>query len=640
MNKSTQTQTQSQAQKGESKVEAKVPVRCLVIQLARLGDTLQSLMALRAAKQLYPHLEIHFLAREKFSIAAKKVPWIETVVTLPTETLLSPILSGQKNETDGLSDLAQWLAPLVQKPWDMIVNWSYSDASSYLTGLLPARVKLGYTRRSDSTFAGADGWSHYIQGIIQGDIPQNIHLTDVLTTQLLTALQIHAGDPLPEGNAPVTSKTFFSLTLTEREVSQLAGDTKKKWVALQIGAGKSEKTWDAKNWARFAQAVLERNPECGIFLLGGPEDKEREKAFKDEIALLFTDTRSLILKNALISFVGETSFDLWASLVSRSQWLVAGDTAAIHLASLLGTRVLNISIGPVRFLETGPYGNGHYVISSALDCLACKDRASGSEHTCRLDISPEAAYAVWSYASNEWIHRRQITVESHFAQLNWSNHLTSIAVHRSKIRPSQDGGGVTYEPVTKRPTRLQDWSAIVMGHIARSWYCGWVPTIGQEITREMISPPLLKNMRELAESTEVLSKICTQAIWVANSLNNRGSMLKSPNLMGIKEKEELQELGQKLLELQTLVDRLGKAQPPLLAFSQMLAIHMHHLRGNHLAEMGKETAVCYKSLSEGVAIFSSWIKYTLDLVKPVALKTANITPIDSRIKPVEKDLSP
>ena len=47
------------------------PIRCLVIQLARLGDTVQSLMALRAAKQLYPQLEITLLTRETFSDAAK-----------------------------------------------------------------------------------------------------------------------------------------------------------------------------------------------------------------------------------------------------------------------------------------------------------------------------------------------------------------------------------------------------------------------------------------------------------------------------------------------------------------------------------------------------------------------------------------
>ena len=53
--------------KSPSDTEAPKKLRCLVIQLTRLGDSLQSLMALRAAKQLYPNLEIHFLARERFA---------------------------------------------------------------------------------------------------------------------------------------------------------------------------------------------------------------------------------------------------------------------------------------------------------------------------------------------------------------------------------------------------------------------------------------------------------------------------------------------------------------------------------------------------------------------------------------------
>src|SRR4051812_1762944 len=133
------------------------PIRCLVIQLARLGDTLQSLMALRAAKQLYPQLEIHFLAREKFAAAAKRTPWIENVITLPTDQLLGPVMRGEREEKQALGDLARWAAPLIERPWDMVVNWSYSDPSSFLTALIPSRVKLGYTRsRKDMSLASAD----------------------------------------------------------------------------------------------------------------------------------------------------------------------------------------------------------------------------------------------------------------------------------------------------------------------------------------------------------------------------------------------------------------------------------------------------------------------------------------------------
>jgi len=597
--------------------------------MARLGDTLQSLMALRAAKQLYPQLEIHFLAREKFAAAARRVPWIKSVITLPSEQLLGPVLNGKKSEVQAVADIARWIGPLVKDPWDFVVNWSYSEASSYLTGLLPARVKLGYTRRRDTTFSGADGWSHYIQGIVQGAIGQNIHLTDILTTQLLTALQIHVGDPANEGNSPVTSKGFFSLQLGEDELNALGHDLNRKWIGVQLGAAQDAKTWPTDRWTKFLNYVLDRNPDQGIVLLGGPEDEGRAKMILSHFEKLGHSRAS-----SIVSLVGKSSFDLWASVVSRCQWVIAGDTAVIHLASVLGTRVLNLSIGPVRWSETGPYGNGHYVISSSLPCQGCADRDPLGTHTCRADVTPEALYATWSYAANEWAHRRQISIDSHFSRLGWSNHLTAIGIYRARIRGTQDGGGVVYEPLLQRPLRLDDWSSMVIGHIARSWYCGWTPGIGQELKREAIAPNLIKQLRELDEASDVLQKICTEAKATALNINRRGSNLKSDKVMNLRDRNDLRELGKKLMELDALVERMGKAHDGLRAFAQMSKVLMHHLRGQQLAELGKETADSYRHLSDGIVILRDWIKYTLSLAKPVVVSTGapTVTPI-SKIGP-------
>lgn len=579
------------------------PIRCLVVQLTRLGDTLQSLMALRAAKQLYPNLEIHFLARERFAAAAKRVPWIESVITLPTDTLLGPVLRGEREEKQAMGDLARWLAPLSQNSWDMVVNWSYSESSSFLTGLIPARVKLGYTRRRDMSFASADGWSHYIQAIVQGGLQQNIHLTDILTTQLLTALQIHFGDPANEGNAPVTSKSFFQLELGVGELTW--GDTTRKWIGIQLGAGHESKTWDPERWARLGRLILENHPEHSIVLLGGKEDTDRAREFLERLELRGREQRHVI------SLVGETDFDLWASVVSRCQWVFAGDTAAVHLASVLGTRVFNLSVGPVRWSETGPYGNGHYVI-------APKDSTSPN------DLEPEAVYAAWSYASNEWAHRRQVSLEHHFSQMGATQHLDKIRVYRSKIRPSNDGGGVVYETMIQQPLRFDPWMSMVMGHIARAWYCGWVPPIGTEVSREMISPELVKRLRELQDSSLVMSKLCTQANRTAIQLKERSSKLRSDKVMGIRERDELRTIGRELMELDTLIERLGKTHEPLLAFSQMSKVLMHNLQGTQLADMGQESASCYRQLHEGVTILSDWLKHTLSLAKPVAIQSKEL----------------
>ncbi|HAR41109.1 MAG TPA: hypothetical protein DCS07_00495, partial [Bdellovibrionales bacterium] len=146
----------------------KKPIRCIVIQLARLGDTLQSLMALKAAKELYPELEICFVAREGFAAAAQRVSWLDKVITLPSDALLDPVLSGDSSRHQAMKELARWSANIISRPWDIAVNWSYSEASSYLTALIAAKVKLGYSRRKDLSLSAMDGWSHYLQSIVQG----------------------------------------------------------------------------------------------------------------------------------------------------------------------------------------------------------------------------------------------------------------------------------------------------------------------------------------------------------------------------------------------------------------------------------------------------------------------------------------
>jgi ADP-heptose:LPS heptosyltransferase len=603
------------------KSETQGPIRCLVIQMARIGDTLQSLMALRAAKQLYPQLEITFVARERFADAARRVSWIKQVVSFPTDQLLGPVLAGRKDEKEAVSDLARWTIPLVERPWDLIVNWTFSEASSYLTGLLPGKVKLGFTRKKDLSFSSADGWTHFIQAVVQEGLDQNIHLTDILTTQLLTALQIHFGEPLPEGNAAVTSKSFFSLKLSERDTRILAHESSQKWIAIQLGAGDESKTWDSRNWARFIELVLKRNPDYSIVLLGGKEDLKREREL----------IRLVGRSPALTSLVGQTDFDLWASVISRAQWLVACDTAAIHLASVLGTRVLNISVGPARWTETGPYGNGHYVVTSSLACAACAagpdDKAASEPHACREHVTGEAAYATWSYAATEWAHRRQDRIEGHFARLGYPEHLTSIDVRRARIRDTESGGGLVYEQMLQRPLTSDEWLSMTLGHIARSWYCGWVPPVGQELRRERIGPALIQKLRELDEATKVLEKVCGEASLTAMSLKKRGEKLRSDRLMRVQDREEIKDLARKLFELDELMERLGRAQQPLQAFSCMAKVLMHNLSGDHLADLGQESAECYRQLGEGIAILRDWLKHTLGLARPMAIRPSQPAPV-------------
>jgi hypothetical protein len=316
--------------------------------------------------------------------------------------------------------------------------------------------------------------------------------------------------------------------------------------------------------------------------------------------------------------VGLTTFDLWISAISKCQWIFTADTAAVHLASVLGTRILNLywGEGAPQYSERGPYGTGHYL-------LTC-DTTSGQPG----DITPETAYVVWLYGSNEWATRGQVSLETHALRLGWGDYLKKSNVLRSRIRDANDGGGVVYDALLKKPIDLNHWCSMVMGHVARSWYCGWVPPIGKELVREDIGPQLIQKLREFQESADVLLKICERGTQTALTLHRKTSSMKSNKIMGIQDREELRELGNTLMELENLIDRLVTTQPALLPFSKMSKVLMHHLKGEHLSDLGRETANSYKQLKEGVQIFLDWTRFTLNISKPMAIQPKLISHLE------------
>lgn len=579
-------------------------IKCLVIQLTRLGDSIQSLMALRAAQQLYPSLEITFVTHEKFSKAAQSTPWVRRTYVLPTEALLSPLLENKKTISQSVPDFAAWLEPLTEETWDFVINWSYSAPSSFLTALIPGKVKLGYTRKSDLTPHTMDGWSHYIQSVVQSDLSQGIHLTDIFTTQLLTALQIHAGEPRDPGDATVTSKSFFNLG----ERHAIHRDWNKpgiKWIALQLGASTPEKQLSPKNWAKLCSMIIRRHDEYRFILLGGENEKHLTEAFDNEI---LKELSPKLIDERIVSKVGVSTFEMWAQMIGESQWTFSADTAAIHLSSVLGTRVFNISTGPVRFSETGPYGNGHYVVRSQ---------------------SIEAIYAAWTYAATEWKHQRSLSIESHFEKLEMKSELKNIEIYRSRIRPGDQGGGVHYEPITYRPLNIETWTSMVLSNIAREWYCGWTPPLGQELERETLSPEIVQTMRKLNEGIVVLEQICNEAIRASDQLYQKTKSLKSDKLMKLEDRSAIQEYGAKLGELESLIHRVGQAQDPLIVFSRMTKVLLHCLTGQKLSELSEETAHAYRFIKIGVLSMKAWINHTLSTVKPVAVvdHSAEVIPL-------------
>jgi ADP-heptose:LPS heptosyltransferase len=584
------------------------PIKCLLLQLGGSGDLYKSLMALKAAKQLYPQLEITVLCKDKFSEGPKCISWIREVVVFKDANLTEPYLQGKAGRIETLDGLREWINPLLKQDFDFVLNWSFSEASSYLAQMIPSEYKLGYVRNFEGQLCAFDQWSQYFQGVLQNNIDQNIHVTDILTTQFLTALHLFAGAPSPPVEPQVSHRSFFVCKTTDLGEASKMRDGGRFWISLQLDADSGRPEIPLRVWSSLASQILRRHPEYHVALLGGSaKQRQAEKILQ---SLLESDK----IEPHRILNLADCTFDQNICAISNSRWVVSADHAVAHLATLLGTRVLQIGLGDVRakkVLEAAPYGNQHGVILPV-------GQSPMVQHEYLAGLA-DIAYGTWSYLQSQWSHQGKKTIEDHFSQLGLSPLPRLFQAYVSKIRLPEDGGGSVYEGLFNRALDLEEWVSMANGYCARSWFCGWAPPIGKDFERRDVSVELIRDLRKLKEATEVLHKVCLEAKKTSKDLLDISKGLVSDRLMDTSVRAEIATLGIKLKDLEILIDRLSVAQKPLNFFRAISKVFLHNMSGSKIREMSKESFDVFSRLEQGVQNYLSWIDFSQKLGRPVVV---------------------
>ena len=551
----------------------------MVVQTGQIEDVFRSLMALRAIHHLYPEVSIHILSRSGISDPFKRIDWIESVTEVPA------VCEGD----DPVAATALWIDRIINRSYDLIANWTFSARHSrmaaLITTLIPALVKLGDHVNDDLIVHSADAWTMYRRAWMDAGIEQDIHFTDMVTTQLLTALQIHAGEPKADaGMLSVTSRYFFkSVTNTPPKAWQ---DRPKglKWIAIHPESSPAR-------IGEWVEMILRRHPEFGVVVFG-------------ERGALDVDSNPRV-----VVLGGGIHFDSTLSVLAHCSWLVSGAHPIADLASLLNLRVFFQAAPQSRefglgWTSTGPYGNGHIIVSS------------------REEWRPEAAYAAWSFYQSEWYHKNSITVHGHFDQLGLMGVLEDLQIFKSRIRSATEGGGVTYDQTAGVVQDFENWIFRVRGQMARAWFCGWIPPVEEEVSRLNLTPDLIRRIRALGESLTVIEKLSLEGRMTAIALGKTAHSMKTGYLMSVEDRAGIEDAGKKLLEIEGLISRVAQVEPELQCLLSWYRQVIHNLTGQTISEMAKETAEAFDLVVEGVDLIGAYTRKTLDLAKPKAVGVA------------------
>ena len=146
-------------------------------------------------------------------------------------------------------------------------------------------------------------------------------------------------------------------------------------IAVQLGASDERKRWSPE---RFGEAINQLEPELGEILLVGTA---AERILGDRAKTRITRT--------VYDSLGQSSIVELAALLESASLLLTNDTGTMHVATAVGTKVVDVSTGPVFAHETGPYGEGHLVIEPQMSCFPCAGGSECHHLACREAFEPE-----------------------------------------------------------------------------------------------------------------------------------------------------------------------------------------------------------------------------------------------------------
>ena len=354
--------------------------RILVLQLCRLGDIIQTTPMLRGLRRQHPDADITLVLHDMMARAPVPNALYDRLIPFP----YSRIGAGVSDHPDewaaharlvtGFVDSVCQTAHGVREPFDVILNLTHSDLSGFLTALIPSRAVQGALIGRDRRRMVVGPWMTYFWSSQLERVQGCFNLVDLHNWM--------AGVPCDglglEVDVPDTARASIAAWLDARGLAD------EQLIAVQMGASDERKRWKPE---QFADAINRLPPDLGEIVFVG-SDTERH----------LVEQARAHLTRPTHDATGSTTLLELAALLARSRLLLTNDTGTMHVAAAVGTRIVDISTGPVFVHETGPYGLGHFVIEPSIDCYPCVLGSDCRHIACREDIEPRDVAALAAHA--------------------------------------------------------------------------------------------------------------------------------------------------------------------------------------------------------------------------------------------------
>ena len=305
--------------------------KILFITLSNIGDAILTLPVLSALRDNFPEASIDVVVGPRPQEIFKKDPRINVVFVYDKHA--------------GLKDKITFIKKLKAEKYDLAIDMKAS--------FLP--VLIGAKYRSALLPVARSGIKH----------KRLIHLESLRPFGLIFKQQ----------------KNIYIDNEARKKIEDILQINGIKNTDIIIGVCPGSKShlkqWEKRGFADVINNIL-KNLQYKVVLIGDAN----EAGLSKEIV-------AAVRQQGIIDLTGKTSLNELFALVEKFNLLLTGDSAAMHVASDLGVKVVAI-FGPTNPEEYGPRGEQDIVIRKDLKCSPCKKaQCKFGTHECMAAISAE-----------------------------------------------------------------------------------------------------------------------------------------------------------------------------------------------------------------------------------------------------------
>ena len=311
-------------------------MRILVLQLKRIGDAILTAPALAMLGAALPDAHVELVLHGPSGGLARAMPGVAAVhVWQPWRPNL------------------RLLAQVASKPWDVVLDFTGTDRSVFLSTLSRARTRVFYERHMESA-----GWRNRV-----ADMLVEASVKDLSTVEFHVALVARFLEMSGLGHGlPIPVPPCLRLP----EDCHVAG-LPSRYAVLHPGTARDEKYWQPEKWLGIARYVRDQY-QLPLVLTGSSDERETE-----HLAAL-----RAAKEIAWIDLAGQLGLLESAAVIGRATLVLTVDSAAMHLAGQFGRPQVAL-FGPTNPYHWAPRHANARVLLGGVGCVdpeACRPPAA------------------------------------------------------------------------------------------------------------------------------------------------------------------------------------------------------------------------------------------------------------------------